>query len=237
MIKPIEIDDVPILNIALYSATADTHALYRVAEEVAGRLQHVKDTARITIHGGEKRVVHVYLDHERLAAYGLSPMEIAGALKVSNAQGGAGGFEAGDTDFQVEAGPFLQNVDDVKNLMVGAHQGRPVYLRDVAKVEDGPAEVATYTRLGFGPGRAEAGGQTSGISGTGSHPAVTIAVAKKKGSNAVTVARDLEAAMAQGRSILPDDIDYRVTQTTARRPTRRSTTRHEPGEASSPSST
>jgi len=213
VIKPIEIDDVPILNIALYSATADTHALYRVAEEVAGRLQHVKDTAWITIHGGEKRVVHVYLDHERLAAYGLSPMEIAGALKVSNAQGGAGGFEAGDTDFQVEAGPFLQNVDDVKNLMVGAHQGRPVYLRDVAKVEDGPAEVATYTRLGFGPGRAEAGGQTAGISGTGSHPAVTIAVAKKKGSNAVTVARDLEAAMAQwGRSILPDDIDYRVTR-------------------------
>ncbi|HPF98991.1 MAG TPA: efflux RND transporter permease subunit [Kiritimatiellia bacterium] len=203
VIKPIEIDDVPIVNIALYSKTADTHALYRVAEEVAGRLQHVKDTSRITLHGGEKRVIHVYLDHERLAAYSLSPMEIAGALKISNAQAGSGSFDAGNTSFEVEAGPFIQNVDEVRNLMVGAHQGRPVYLRDVATVEDGAAETATYTRLGFGPAANE----------KGSFPAVTIAVAKKKGSNAVQVARDLEQAMEQwGKSAIPDDIQYRVTR-------------------------
>ena len=203
VIKPIEIDDVPIVNIALYSKTADTHALYRVAEEVAGRLQHVKDTSKITLHGGEKRVIHVYLDHERLAAYSLSPMEIAGALKISNAQAGSGSFDAGNTSFEVEAGPFIQNVDEVRNLMVGAHQGRPVYLRDVATVEDGAAETATYTRLGFGPAANE----------KGSFPAVTIAVAKKKGSNAVQVARDLEQAMEQwGKSAIPDDIQYRVTR-------------------------
>lgn len=203
VIKPIEIDDVPIVNIALYSKTADTHALYRVAEEVAGRLQHVKDTSKITLHGGEKRVIHVYLDHERLAAYSLSPMEIAGALKISNAQAGSGSFDAGNTSFEVEAGPFIQNVDEVRNLMVGAHQGRPVYLRDVATVEDGAAETATYTRLGFGPAASE----------KGSFPAVTIAVAKKKGSNAVQVARDLEQAMEQwGKSAIPDDIQYRVTR-------------------------
>ena len=107
VVKPIEIDDVPIVNVALYSATA-RHAR-SLSRGRGGRPEapaHPRH-AHITLHGGQKRVLHVYLDIERIAAYGLSPMEIAGALKVSNAQAESGGFEQANASIVVEAGPFI----------------------------------------------------------------------------------------------------------------------------------
>ncbi|MFH0909263.1 MAG: efflux RND transporter permease subunit, partial [bacterium] len=151
VVKPIEIDDVPVINATLFSEHYDTHDLYRVAEEVVGKLQHVPDSANITIHGGQPRVVHVYLDTERIAAYGLSPVEIAGAIRLSNSQGESGSFQQGGAEIAVETGPFLRDVNEVRNLMVGTHGEGPVYLRDVANVVDGPEELTSYTRIGFGP--------------------------------------------------------------------------------------
>ena len=210
VVKPIEIDDVPIVNVALHSATHGTHELYRVAEEVAQKLQSIPDSAHITIHGGQKRAVHVYLDTERLAAYGLSPMEIAGALKISNAQAESGSFSQADAAIVVEAGPFIGNVDEVRNLMVGVHQGRPVYLRDVADIEDGSDELNVYTRLGAGPAAAQI---DNGMAPGQVDSAVTIAVAKKKGSNAVSVARDVERMLGELRaSLIPDGMQATITR-------------------------
>ncbi len=210
VVKPIEIDDVPIVNVALHGAAHGTHELYRVAEEVAQKLQSIPDSARITIHGGQKRVVHVQLDVERLAAYGLSPMEIAGALKISNAQAESGSFAQADAAIVVEAGPFIQDADEVRNLMVGVHQGRPVYLRDVANVEDGADELNTYTRFGAGPAAAAI---ADGMAPGQVDSAVTVAVAKKKGSNAVTVAKDVERMLAELRgTIIPDGMQATVVR-------------------------
>ena len=199
VIKPVEIDDVPVVNVALYSDRYDGHQLYRVAEEVASRLQHVENSARVTIHGGQKRQVQVNLDPERLAAYKLSPMEIAGALKVANARMTSGSFQKADREMVVETGTFLGSVTEVRNLMVGMHAGNPVYLRDVAEVTDGPEEAASYSRIGFSSGA--------------SLPAVTVAVAKKKGSNAVWVARDIERALEDmQKGTIPGDVRVRVTR-------------------------
>ncbi len=209
-VKPIEIDDVPIVNVALYSDRYDEHVLYRVGEEVVARLQRIPNTAAITLHGGQSRVLQVYLDMERLAAYGFTPMEIAGALKVSNAQGESGGFDQANASLRVQAGPFLSSAAEVRNLMVGIHDNRPVYLRDVARVEDGPAELTTYSRIGFG---AAAGSAAPSLTARPSYPAITLAVAKKKGSNAVWVAKEVEAALAEMRGkIIPDEIQVRVTR-------------------------
>ena len=209
VVKPIEIDDVPIVTVALYSDRSDSHLLYRVAEEAVDRLQHIPDSGPITIHGGQRRVLHVHLDMERLSAYGLSPLEIAGALKISNAQMEGGGFEQNNSAWLVRAGPFLKTADEVRGLMVGIYADRPVYLRDVADITDGPDEVKTYTRLGFGP----AAMPDPGLARQPSYSAVTLAVAKKKGSNAVRVAREVESAMEKMRgSIIPDDMRFRITR-------------------------
>ncbi|MCG6911584.1 MAG: efflux RND transporter permease subunit [Deltaproteobacteria bacterium] len=210
IIKPVEIDDVPIVNVTLYGEGVDDHQLYRVAEEVVGKLQHIPNSARISIHGGRKRVAYVYLDPERLSAYGLSAMEVAGAIQISNAQMGSGQFEQGNHVVRVEAGPYIKDTTEVENLLVTLYQGRPVYLRDVASVQDGPEEVKSYSRLGFGPAGKKEG---AAIEGKETYPAVTIAVAKKKGSNAVWVAQEVEKRMQElAASTLPDNVSYRITR-------------------------
>ena len=206
IVKPIEIDDVPIVNATLYSDRHDEADLYRVAEEVVSKLQHVKNSADIRIFGGRKRTVQVYLHPERLAAYGMSAPEIARALQVSNVRLEAGSFERANEQIVVSAGPFLQRVEEVRDLMIGVHAGRSVYLRDVAEIVDGPEEVATYSRIGFGPAGEAAGGG-------GTFPAVTISVAKKKGSNAVWVARDVARMLDQLRGpVIPDEVHVRITR-------------------------
>lgn len=210
VVKPIEIDDVPIVTAALYSDRYDTHQLRRVAEEMTAKLQHISNSAQVTIHGGERRVVHVYLNPERLAAHGLSALEIAGALKMANTQMASGTFEQNNAVIGVETGDFLHSADEVRNLLVGLHGDRPVYLRDIARVEDGPEEPATYTRFGFGPAaKPDVRGQKSDVS----KAAVTIAVAKKKGSNAVWVARDVERTLEALRgSVIPAGVEVRLTR-------------------------
>jgi Cu/Ag efflux pump CusA len=178
VIKPIEIDDVPIVNITLNGKGVDDHQLYRIAEEVVAKLQHIPNSAKISIHGGRKRVVYVYLDPERLAAYGLSSMEVAGAIQISNAQMQSGDYEKANEVIRVEAGPFVKDIGEIRNLLITLHEGRPVYLRDVAEIRDGPEEVRSYSRIGFGP--AHAGKGVSAMTNS-TLPAVTIAVAKKKG--------------------------------------------------------
>ena len=212
VVKPIEIDDVPVVNVALHSREHGAHELYRIAEVVANKLQRIPDSAKISLHGGQKRVVHVYLDVERLAAYGLSPMEVAGALKMSNVQAASGSFAQADREIPVETGPFLQNADEVRNLMVGVHQGRPVYLRDVADVQDGSDELNTYARFGAGPA-AVAAADAGGLAPGEASAAVVVAVAKKKGSNAVTVAREVEAVLADLRaSVLPEGVEATIVR-------------------------
>ena len=214
IVKPIEIDDVPIVNVALYSDRYDEHTLYRVGEEVVARLQHIPNTGAVTLHGGQRRVLHVYLDMERIAAYGLSPLEIAGALKVSNAQLDSGGFDQANASLRVKVGPFLKDAAEVRNLMVGTHANRPIYLRDVARVEDGPEELQSYTRFGFGAAESNTVHRSlSTVHSPASFPAVTVAIAKKKGSNAVWVSQEVERNLkAMHGTVIPDEIQTRITR-------------------------
>jgi len=211
VVKPVEIDDVPVVSAAIYSERHDTHELYRIAEEVVSMLQDIPNTATISIHGGEKRMVRVYLDRDRLNAYNLTPMEVLGALKVSNSQMESGSFERDNTTVVVEAGPFLTDAREVMNLMVGVHADRPVYLRDVAEIVDGPDEISSLTRYSVGP--ATLLDQGLPIDANASYPAVTIAVAKKKGSNAVWVTRDVQNRLEALRgNVIPDEVKVRITR-------------------------
>ncbi|MDZ4199694.1 MAG: efflux RND transporter permease subunit, partial [Kiritimatiellia bacterium] len=170
----------------------------------------IPDSSRVEIHGGQRRAVQVYLDPERLAAYGLSPMEVAGALKVSNAQAESGSFSQANREITVETGAFLTTVEDVRTLMVGVYQNRPVYLRDVAEVTDGAEELTSYTRFGAGPAATLSTGSPEPGE---THHAVTVSIAKKKGSNAVQVARRVELELETLRShLLPEGVEATITR-------------------------
>jgi len=152
-VKPVEIDDVPIVTLALSSASAayDTASLRRLADELKDKLSAVEDTGKITVVGGEPRRVLIYPDPARLAAYGLTLPGLMQALDAANVNLNAGRFEQDNRVVQLDAGPAFQSPDEIAATVANSRNGRPVYLHEVAEVRDGPAEADSYTRIGFGP--------------------------------------------------------------------------------------
>ncbi len=210
VIKPVEIDDVPIVNLTLYSDRYSDHELRRIGEEVLSRLSEVKDTSRTTIVGGRKREIRVELLPERMSGRRVGPLQVFQALKATDASVSAGSFSSGNRSVAVTSDSFVASADEVRRLVVGVYQDRPVYLEDVARVLDGPEEAEHFTRIGFSRRHQEAMDLQDG---TGSRPAVTLALAKKKGTNAVWVARDiLDRLETLKGNVIPDGVHVEVTR-------------------------
>lgn len=188
VVKPVEVDDVPIVVAALWSDSPERtgdYELRRIAEEIEHKLQSVPATNRVTVTGGRPRQIRVELDPEALAARSTAPLEVAWAIDISNKLIPAGRVSRRDENLVVEAGTFIRDAVELRRLVVNVVDGTPVYLGDVARVLDGPSEPGDYTWIGFGPA-ATASGDSDGI-----YPAVFLSVAKKKGANAVRVSRDV----------------------------------------------
>ena len=204
LIKARSIDDVPVLALTFWGKTYDGFAMRRIAAEIDQAVKQVDDVSETSLIGGQRRELRVTLDPQRLAAYHASPSGIARALEISNRRSDAGSFAAGNQEFAVEAGSFIRNADDARRIVIGAQDGRPVYLADVAEVTDGPAEASDYAF--FGTGAAE-----PGTSGT--FPAVTLTVAKRKGANATIVARNVLSKVDSLRGYaIPRDVEVSVTR-------------------------
>ena len=222
VIKPIEIDDVPIVIATLWSEDIeryDDHALYRIAQELQNELQAIPYTNRVSIAGGRRREVRVELDATRMASRGTSPVQIARALLENNVHIRVGQFEQQNRVIVVESGVKFSSAKELASLVVQTVNDRPVYLKDVATIIDGPAEPSRYTWIGFGPAHATRHRDPHGPEGglqipDGSLlPAVHIAVAKRKGSNAVSVAHQVAEKLAEMESsILPDGVHYLITR-------------------------
>ncbi|MGB7344268.1 MAG: efflux RND transporter permease subunit [Pirellulaceae bacterium] len=210
VIKPIEVDDVPIVIATLWSDQTERygdHELRRIAEEVQHELQAIPNTNRVEVVGGRPRRIIVNLDAQRLAAHATSPMQVAKALQVSNVTARNGSFEQQNTQFNVETGTFIRGVDDLNETVVNVSGGRPVYLKNIANVVDGPAEPDGYSWIGFGAADKEHSEKTD------VYPAVHISVAKRKGANAVQVAKAVEAKLEGLKAThLPSGTHFRITR-------------------------
>jgi len=215
VVRPVEIDDVPIVALTLhadhgYEALYSDHDLRRMAEEMFHRLAEVEDVSRITLHSGRPREVRVEIRPERLTGFNISPLEVRRALAGADRALTAGDVVAADRRTRVVSQSFLLSADDAASLVVGVFDGRPVYLRDVADIIDGPAEPADYSRIGFSDTYLSRLGLDAAHP---SRPAVTLGVAKKKGVNAVAVA-DAVVARAEElrREVLPKGVAVTVTR-------------------------
>ena len=215
VVKPVEIDDVPIVNLTLHAANGyeDRYSdfdLRRMAEELFHRLAEVEDVSRVTLHSGRPREVRVEVQPDRMAGFHVSPQEIFTALKGADSALAAGAFVSGDVRTPVVSQSFLLSADDAASLVVGVFNDKPVYLRDVAEIIDGPAEPESYSRIGFSDlYMTENGAQPENVS----RPAVTIGLSKKKGVNAVGVAETvIERAQELERDVLPEGVTLTVTR-------------------------
>ena len=200
LIKPRSIDDVPILALTLWSRRYGDYELRRLAAQLHDTITQVDQVSAVAIIGGQRRQLRVDLDEARLAGYHLSPAEIAGAIGTSNRRLPAASFAGANREFALEAGSFLTSADDVRRVVVGVAGSRPVFLGDVARVEDGGEEPSQYVRHASAADPA-------------TWPAVTLAVSKRKGANAIGVADRVLARVDEVRgSLLPSDVQLSVTR-------------------------
>ena len=211
IVKARSIDDVPILALTLWGKGYDGYKLRQIAAELENQIKQVDDVSETKILGGQPRALRVELSTAKLDAYSLSPAAVVGRLQAANARVEAGEFANGNQQVRLDAGSFFTSREDVEQVVVGVSRGRPVLLRDVAdKITDGPDEPANYVSFGVGRGalrsdpHAEVGSE---------YPAVTITVAKRKGTNATNIANHVLARIAQMRAnSLPADLNITTTR-------------------------
>jgi multidrug efflux pump subunit AcrB len=199
IVKPRSIDDVPILAVTLWSARYADDQLRSLAVQLRDAIAEVNDVSEVTIVGGRPRQLRVDIDPARLAAYDLDPLAVKQAIARANVRDAASGSVADGMTTGIEAGDRLRTAGELRNTVVTSTSGRAVLVRDVADVVDGDSEPTSYV--------------TFESKTSGAQPAVTIAVAKRKGTNATDVARRVEAKLdSLEGSLVPSDVHLTTTR-------------------------
>ncbi len=210
VVKPMGIDDVPILGLTLWTADPTRAAwdLEPIAHALEVEVKRVPGTRDVQTIGGPGHVVRIVLDVERMHANAVTALDLRGALQVANASQPAGSLVSDNREVLVQTGHFLASAHDIEEIVVAVRNDRPVFVRDVARVVEGPDLPSRYVALTTGPAAAQ-----KGIAGTGSFPAVTLAVSKKPGANAVDVADAVLVRMSALRtSLIPEGVELTVTR-------------------------
>ncbi|MFB9843580.1 efflux RND transporter permease subunit [Mucilaginibacter ginsenosidivorans] len=208
LIKTRAIDDVPVLSLTLWSEKYSDYQLRQIGQELTNEIKKITDVSDINIIGGRSREVKVLLDKNKMAENHVDFLSINKQIRGSNAQMQSGELLQKDTAFSVETGNFLSNADDVANLVVGTNQQQPVYLKQVARVEEGPETASQYVLFGYG--RADTSKAKNFRS---SYPAVTLSIAKKKGADAMKLSEQiLKKVDLLKKDLLPNDVQLTVTR-------------------------
>jgi multidrug efflux pump subunit AcrB len=200
LVKPRSIDDVPILALTLSSRRYNDFDLRRIASQLDDAIKQVPDVSAVTLIGGQRREVRIVLDPAKLAGYQMSPLQVVGALGLANRRLSSGEFDSENREYLLETGEFLRTSEDVRNVVVGVAGDKPVFVRNVAEVIDGGAEPTEYVRMVNAASKE-------------SLPAVTISIAKRKGTNAVEVADHVLRRIEPLKGVaIPADVSLDITR-------------------------
>lgn len=214
LVKPKGIDDVPVVTLTLWSKDLDENGvpdvddglLRKLAHDLVQSIKEIPETGNTFVVGGRAEQVRVEVFPERLSGYGISLDQVANTIKTANSEHQAGGVERSGARLNVVTGSFLRSADDISQLVVGTYNDIPVYVHDVARVSQGPEDarqlVAFYSNNAENDNMAVAG-----------VPAVTVAVAKKEGTNGVTVAKNIINRVEELKGVsIPSNVEVSVTR-------------------------
>ncbi|PIQ49713.1 MAG: multidrug transporter AcrB [Cytophagales bacterium CG12_big_fil_rev_8_21_14_0_65_40_12] len=207
VVKTRSIDDVPMLGLTLWSENYSDFQLRQIAEELTSEIEKVNDVAITKEIGGRTRQLKITLDKDKLAENNIDALGIMQIIQASNSSSQSGKFIQNDQEYLLTTGKFLSSVEDVERLVVGINKGLPVYLSQVARIEDGASTAINYVSFGYGQANEEYKNFPS------EYPAVTISVAKVKGADAMKVA-DKIVAQVEGlkANLIPSDVNIAVTR-------------------------
>lgn len=206
LVKPITIDDVPVVTITLWSEEVNEAALRAIAFSTMQRLKEVKNTGEAFITGGRKLQLKVEVLPERLTSYQITLDQVAQTIRAANAKQNVGHIE-GNRHFELYSGSFLNTAEDVEQLVIAVSNGSPVYLRDVANVTIAPQEMEQRVSYYSGPAHF------ADLPAANGSPAITIAMGKKEGSNGVDVAAGILTRLDElKRSQIPGNVEVAVTR-------------------------
>jgi multidrug efflux pump subunit AcrB len=207
LVKPVGVDDVPVVTLTLWSKDVDDGALRLLSLDLLQRLGEVKNVGKGFIVGGREDQVRVEVMPERLSGYGISLQQVAQTIQTANSEKTAGDVESGGLSFAVRTGSFLTSAKEISRLVIAIRQGAPVYVRDVARVSQEPSEPDQMVAFFTGPAYE---GDTESADG---YPAVTVAVAKKEGTNGVKVAQAiLDRVESLKGDLIPANVNITVTR-------------------------
>jgi multidrug efflux pump subunit AcrB len=209
LIKSRSIDDVPVLALTFWSDRYGGYMLRRIAAEVEGAIKEIDDVSETRLIGGLRRQMRIEPLSEEMAAYQVAPGAIVNALRGANRRAPAGSITTSNQEILVEGGAFLQDAASIGGIVVQTHGGKPVYLRDVARITDGPEEPRAYVQFGSGPAADLAVGAFVGAT----RQAVTLSVAKRQGTNAIEIAeRVLAKVEALKGRVIPTEVQVSTTR-------------------------
>lgn len=207
LVKTRSIDDVPMLSLTLWSDSYDHYQLRQMTEELSSEVKKIKDVSLTQTIGGTPRALEITIDREIIAEAGIDPLGVMQMIKASNASSQSGSFVSSDTEYLLTTGNFLSSKEEVENLVVGTTQNMPVYLRQVATIKDGASAPLNYVSLGFGKGSEKL--QTA----PSQYPAVTLAVSKVKGADAMKISEEILVKVESlKKNLLPDEVHVEVTR-------------------------
>ena len=207
MVKTRSIDDVPMLGLTLWSEKYNDFQLRQIAEEVTNEIEKVKDVAITKEIGGRTRELKVVLDKDKMAENGVDALSIMQMIQANNGSSQSGSFVQNDTEYLVTTGKFLASTEDVENLVIGVNKNMPVYLKQVAAIQDGPQSPKNYVSFGYGKANEKFSNYKS------EYPAVTISVAKVKGADAMKIAEKIVAKVdGLKKNIIPTDVHVEVSR-------------------------
>jgi len=207
MVKTRSIDDVPMLGITLWSETYDDFQLKQIAGELKNEVEKIKDVSITKSVGGRNRVLKVVLDKDKMAENGVDAIGIMQMIQANNQQSQSGSFVKNDTEYLVTTGKFLTSVEDVENLVIGVNKNLPVYLKQVANIQDGPSTPTSYVSFGYGQMNDKF------IDHPSEYAAVTVSIAKVKGADAMKISEKiLDKVEHLKQNLIPNDVHVEVSR-------------------------
>lgn len=207
MVKTRSIDDVPMLGLTLWSEKYNDYELRQMTEELSSEIKKIKDVSLTKVIGGRNRQLKVELDKDKMAELSIDALNVMQMIQANNGSSQSGSFDSNDTEYLLTTGQFLSSAEDVENLVVGTSQNMPVYLKQIAKVEDGAQSPSNYVSFGYG------NAVENGKKFKSEYPAVTLSVSKVKGADAMKISEQiLDKVEDLKKTLIPNDVHVEVTR-------------------------